>query len=324
MAEKCYIGVDLGGTNLKAGVVSPDARVLAKTSVPTQAHRGADFIIDNISKAIEDVRAKAGIPRDQVAGVGIGTPGTLDIAAGVVHYVPNMPLWRDVSVVERVVARTGYRVVLENDANAAAYGEYWVGAGRGVSSMVMLTLGTGIGSGIIANGRLIHGDTDCAGEIGHMVIEASGVKCACGNFGCLEAYASANSLVRRFREAIVAGEDSCLAEAARGTAPLEAKAIYEAATAGDMLANRIFHETAVYLGIGIVNVLHIINPARVVIAGGLINAGELLMGPVRRAVKERALPDSYRRCDIVFASLGEDAGFIGGAGCASVAFEISR
>jgi len=324
MTQECYIGVDLGATNLKAGAVTAGACVLARTSVQTQAHRGADFIVDNICRTIEAVREAAGVERQDVAGVGIGSPGTLDIKAGMVHFVPNMPLWCNVPVVREVSSRTGYRAVLENDANAAAYGEFWVGAGRGVFSMVMLTLGTGIGGGIIANGRLVHGDTDCAGELGHMIIEAGGVKCACGNNGCLEAYASANSLARRFAEAVNAGGDSTLARAVRSGQPVDAKAVCEAALAGDPLANRIFNETALYLGVGIVNILHIINPARVVIAGGLINAGDLLMRPIRQTVRNRALPDSYRRCDIVFASLGEDAGFIGGAGCALVAFGTSQ
>jgi len=324
MADKFYIGVDLGGTNIKAGVVAEDATVLCKTSTPTEADRGAGHIIDKICRVIETLRADCRLDPASIGGVGIGTPGTLDIRAGMVHLAPNMPLWRNVPVVDLVSKKTALKVVLENDANAAAFGEFWAGAGRGVSSLVMVTLGTGIGAGIIANGRLIHGDTDCAAELGHMIIEINGRQCACGNLGCLESYASAVSLVRRFQEAVAAGDDSSLAAAVRAGRPIEARDVCDAALAGDPLANRIFRETGVYLGIGIINILHMINPARVLISGGLIKAGDLLMNPIRETVEKRALPDAWRNCDIVFASLGEDAGFIGGAGCALTAFATSQ
>jgi len=324
MSEEYYVGVDLGGTNIKAGIVTSGARVVAKTSAPTQCEKGADHIVNRIHDIIEDMRQRAKLPREAIRGLGIGSPGTLDIKAGVVHFVVNMPLWREIEVVKRVSEKTGFRVLLENDANAAAYGEYWAGAGRNVTSMVMFTVGTGIGGGIIANGRLIHGDTDCAAELGHMIIESQGRKCDCGNWGCLEAYASGNSLVKRFKEALDAGAESRLAAGVRAGRKITSFEISEAALAGDDLSNRIFAETGVYLGVGIVNVMHIINPACVVISGGLINAGELLMAPIRRTVQERALPDARRNCRIVFATLGEDAGFIGGAGCALAEFGTSR
>jgi glucokinase len=324
MAEKYYVGVDLGGTNIKAGVVTENAQVLVKTSMPTEADRGADHIFERICGAVSGLMEECGLRRDEIGGIGVGSPGTLDTRAGVVHFAPNMPLWSNVNVVERVCDGTSIKTVLENDANAAAYGEFWAGAGQGVSSIVMFTLGTGIGGGIIANGRLIHGTTDCAGELGHMVIEVQGRKCACGNWGCLEAYASADSLARRFREAVAAGGDSVLAEDVRQGRPVDARAVCDAALAGDKLAHRIFWETGLYLGVGIVNVMHTINPARVIISGGLIKAGDLLMRPIRETVEKRALPDAQRHCDIMFASLGEDAGFIGGAGCALAAFGISQ
>ncbi len=324
MAGEYYIGIDLGGTNIKGGVVSSDAEVMSSMSIPTEADKGADHIINRICSVVDEVTAAAGMTRQDIAGMGVGTPGTLDTKAGVVHLAPNMPLWRDIPVVERVQACTGIRTVLENDANAAAFGEFWAGAGKGTRSMVMVTLGTGIGAGIIAHGRLIHGDTDCAAELGHMIIERNGRLCACGNQGCLEAYASAVSLVRRFREAVEAGSKSVLADDGHAGDDLDARMICDAALAGDELANRIFHETGVFLGIGIVNILHMINPARLLISGGLIKAGDLLMKPVKATVEMKALPDARRNCDIVFASLGEDAGFIGGAGCALTAFGTSQ
>jgi glucokinase len=324
MATKHYIGVDLGGTNIKAGVVTENAQVVVKTVLATEADKGADHIIDRICRAVKTLMSESGLSREDIGGIGVGSPGTLDTKAGVVHYAPNMPLWADVNVVERVYERTGMKTVLENDANAAAYGEFWAGAGKGVSSIVMFTLGTGIGGGIIANGRLIHGTTDCAGELGHMTIEVEGRECACGNHGCLEAYASANSLARRFKEAVAAGGESVLSARLAGGGQVDSRAVCDAALAGDELALRIFWETGVYLGVGIVNIMHTINPARVIISGGLIKAGDLLMRPIKDTVERRALPDAKRNCDIVFASLGEDAGFIGGAGCALAAFGISQ
>jgi glucokinase len=324
MTEKYYIGVDLGGTNIKAGLVTEKARVLARTSIPTEADGGPDHVLARIAEAALSVCKSSGISKDLIGGVGIGSPGTLDIKAGIVRFPPNLPGWRNVPVVERVSELTGFKAVLENDANAAAWGEFWAGAASDVHSMVMFTLGTGVGGGIIIDDVLLHGNTDSAAEIGHITIEADGRKCPCGNWGCLEAYASANSMARRFVEAVDAGEPSTLAAKARSGGKITSKMIYEAALAGDALANRIFGETGNYLGIGIVNMLHTLNPARVVLSGGMIAAGELLMRPVRETVEKRAIPDARRNCDIVFATLGEDAGFIGGAGCALVAFETSR
>jgi len=324
MPEKYYIGVDLGGTNIKAGLVTENGKVVERTSIPTEPDGGPDHVIGRIAEAAEIVRKAGGVSKDLVGGVGIGSPGTLDIKAGVVRFPPNLPGWRNVPVVERFTAITGLKAVLENDANAAAYGEFWAGAARDVHSMVMFTLGTGVGGGIIIDDVLVHGNTDSAAEIGHITIEANGRKCPCGNWGCLEAYASANSMARRFVEAVDAGEPSSLADKARGNGKITSKMIYEAAVAGDELANRIFRETGNYLGIGIVNMLHTLNPARVVLSGGMIAAGDMLMRPVRETVEKRAIPDVRRNCDIVFATLGEDAGFIGGAGCALVAFGTSR
>lgn len=324
MADKYYIGVDLGGTNIKAGVVAPDGKVAARTSISTEGERGPRHVIGRIGMAVETVISQSGLPREAIGGLCVGAPGTLDIRAGIVRRAPNLPGWVDIRVVEMVQERTGIRATLENDANAAAYGEFWVGASRNVPSMVMFTLGTGIGGGIIIDGRILHGNTDSAGEIGHMIIRDDGRKCVCGNWGCLEAYASALSLVRRFKEAVEAGEESVLAPALRAGADITSKAIFDAAIRGDGLSNRIYYETGVYIGIGVVNVLHTVNPARIVISGGMIGAGDLLMRPIRETVEKRALPDSKRNLEIVFAALGEDAGFIGGAGCALAAFGISR
>lgn len=324
MEKKYYIGVDLGGTNIKAGMVTEEAKVIVKTSIPTEREGGPDHVLGRICQAIENVRKRSGLSKESIGGATVGAPGTLDTKSGMVLYPPNLPGWRNVPLVEVVSKKTDLNVILENDANAAAYGEYWAGAAKGVDSMVMFTLGTGIGGGIIVAGKLVHGNTDCAAELGHMVIEVDGRECACGNRGCLEAYASADSLTRRFVEAVNAGTKSSLAESIRSGEDMNSKIIYEAARDGDELANKIYWETGVYLGIGIVNILHTLNPARVVLSGGLIGAGDLLMRPIRETVEKKALPDAQRNCTICFAALGEDAGLIGAAGCALAAFGTSQ
>lgn len=324
MQEKYYIGVDLGGTNIKAGMVTRKPKIIVKTSIPTEADQGPEHVLKRICSAIETVRKRSGLNKDDIAGVGIGAPGTLSIKDGVVTYPPNLPGWRNVPVVEYVERETGLCIRLENDANAAAYAEYWVGAGQGANPLVMLTLGTGIGCGIMIDGEIVHGCTDSAGEFGHIVIEVNGRKCACGNWGCLEAYASANSLVRRFVEAVKEGEDSTLAEKVNAGEEVNSQMIEEAARAGDALSARIFRETGVYLGVGIVNMLHTLNPSRILLAGGLALADDLIMDPVVETVEKRALPDPWRGCSIKFAELGEDAGLIGAAGCALNAFGTSQ
>ncbi len=324
MEEKYYIGVDLGGTNIKAGMVTTKPKVIVKTSIPTEAEKGPEHVLDRIADAAENVRKRSGLSRDLIGGIGVGSPGTLDIAAGVVLFPPNLTGWRNVPLVEHVAKKCGMQTVLENDANAAAYGEYWAGAAKGAESVVMFTLGTGIGGGIIVNGLLVHGNTDSAGELGHIVIEVDGRECPCGNRGCLERYASANAVAARFAEAVKRGEESMLADKVKAGEPLDAKTIEDAALAGDELSNKIYWETGTYLGIGIVNILHTLNPARVVLGGGLVGAGELLMRPVRETVEKRAIPDTQRNCVICLATLGEDAGLIGAAGCALAAFGTSQ
>jgi glucokinase len=324
MEEKYYIGVDLGGTNIKAGMVTDKAKVIVNTSIPTEAEKGPDYILDRICAAIESVRKRSGLSRENIGGVGVGAPGTLDIKAGLVLYPPNLPGWRNVPIIEHITKKTGLRAVLENDANAAAYGEYWAGAAKGAESAVMFTLGTGIGGGIIVHGQLVHGNTDCAAEFGHIIVEIEGRECPCGGHGCLERYASANALATRFAEAVLEGAESSLAARVRAGEKVTSRDVCEAAVEGDELSNKLLWETGMYLGVGIVNLMHTMNPARVVLAGGLAAAGELLMRPVRETVEKRAIPDAQRNCTICFATLGENAGLIGAAGCALAAFGTSR
>jgi glucokinase len=315
-----YLGIDLGGTNIKAGVVDDTGRPLSSVNRPTQAEQGPQVGLDNLVDAGRRAVAESGIGWDRIAGVGLGSPGTMDIHQGVLLDPPNLPGWVNWPIRDKLADRLGHRTVLQNDANAAAYGEFWVGAGRAASSMVLFTLGTGIGGGIVENGRIIEGRHSHGAELGHIVIQMeNGRRCSCGQFGHLEGYASATALVKRAQEALDSGEPSTLAAHHRaGT--LTAHAIDEAADRGDALARRLMHETARYLAVGAVCLMHTINPDIVLFGGGMIASGPRLLEEIRAHVAQIAFPVPARLTRIDYASLGGDAGFIGAAGCARLAF----
>lgn len=319
-----YIGLDLGGTNIKSGVVDEKARLLAKASTPTNGQAGPEAVIEAMAAAAHEVVAQAGLTMNQIARIGIGSPGPLDIQRGIVLATPNLPGWKSVPLRDSISERTGRPAVLENDANAAAFGEFWAGAGRdpSIRHLVMLTLGTGVGSGIIVDGKLVHGAFDLGAEAGHMILVPNGRLCGCGQRGCLEAYTSAGATARRAVEAIEAGENSSLKQTlAQGRDKITAKDVFEAAKAGDPLALRIVDETATYLGIACVSLSRILDPQMIVFAGGMILAGDFLFDRVRAAFKEHTWRCAPSPAQIVPAVLGNDAGFIGAA---AVAWEADR
>lgn len=322
MAKRCFVGIDLGGTNLKGGVVDEDREIRCKTSVPTEAEHGPEHVIQRMAELVERVIGEAGLRKEEVESVGIGSPGSMSHKRGVVIKPPNLPGWQDVPLRDRIKELTGLPTTLENDANAAAWGEFWAGAGRGTRHMVMLTLGTGVGGGIIINGRLIRGHFDNAAELGHWIVQPNGRPCGCGQKGCLEAYASASYTAQRATEALQAGESSSLSEVLRSKGQVTSEDVVNAANAGDALAKRIFDETCYYLAIACVNIQHATNPERVVLAGGMIAAGEdTLLKPIREKAAEMAWKAADDLPDITFATLGNDAGLIGAAGCAWLARE---
>ncbi len=314
--NKPVVGVDLGGTNIKLGLISPDGEVLERNSTETRAERGPEAVAGRICDAVLGLLARAGLDRRAVAGVGIGSPGTIDLQAGVVTFSPNLPGWHDVPLRRLVEEGTELGCVLDNDANAAALAESWVGAGRGKSSLILLTLGTGIGGGIVLDGRIWHGGNGVAGEIGHMSIDPDGPECGCGNRGCLEAFASATGMVRRMKEAIEKGEKTSLADQAE---TLTARRIHEAAEAGDQAARRTVQMTGRYLGIGVSNLMHILNPEVIAFSGGMTGAGRMLMDPLLEEADWRTMEAPRRDVKICFAELPEDAGIIGAARCLMLA-----
>lgn len=298
------------------GAVAVDgSRVMGEHSRPTDASRGADAVIASIAAMARETRARLDElePDAQVHGVGIGAPGPLDTARGVVLLTPNLG-WVDVPLRDTLAEALDLPAVLDNDANCAVLGECWVGAARGARHAIGMTIGTGIGGGLVLDGRLHHGAADCAGEIGHMTIDMDGRRCPCGNYGCLEAYASGPAIAMRAREEVRAGVETSLVALAGGSIDaITAQTVFAGAREGDELARDVVRDTAHYLGAGVANLLNVFNPDLVVIAGGVTQAGDLLFEPLRREVTRRAFRPAVESCRIVPGTLHGLAGVYGAA-----------
>ena len=314
--RRYVLGVDLGGTKISVGAMPDDgSREIAVRSSPTRAEQGPDAVVDRIVEMIETVvavtMAEEGVPRSAFAGVGVGAPGPLDHDRSVVVVAPNLG-WRNVPLRALVTERVGLPAVLDNDANCATLGEAWIGAARGARYVLGLTLGTGIGGGLIVGGRLYHGASNVAGEVGHMTIETQGRRCACGNYGCLEAYASGPNIAQRAREALEAGEPSVLPAMVGGDLSLvTAQHVYDANDRGDEVAREVVRETARFLGAGVANLLNVFNPDVVVLAGGVTRAGPALFEPLRAEVRRRAFKTAVDAARIVPGTLQGTAGVVG-------------
>jgi len=314
-----YIGLDLGGTNIKAGVTDESGRALAKVSVATGAEGGPDAVVVNMSSAAKQAVAKAGIGLSQIDYVGIGAPGPVDFDAGVVLAAPNMPGWKNIALRDKIAAQLGRPAVLENDGNAAAFGELWAGAGRdpSIRHLLMLTLGTGVGGGFIANGKLIRGAHGFGSEPGHIVVNPGGPRHTSGSPGCLEMYASAHACGKRAAELIEAGHPTSLKDAYLSKQKqVSAKDVFDHAKLGDDLAERIVAEVTQYLGIACVNLCRIFDPQMIVFAGGMILAGDDLFDRVRKVFADFTWHIESPLPKIVPSQLGNDAGFIGAAAVA--------
>lgn len=319
MNDGRYIaGVDLGGTTINTGVVSFDGqRVLGLHTAPTQADRGPKYVVDKIIGMVRESMRIASdeeaLDDDAIVGIGVGSPGPLDRATGTVIETPNLG-WRNFPLRDLIANAVGLPAELDNDANAATIGEWWVGAGKDVESMVGVTLGTGIGGGIVLGGKLYHGASDVAGEIGHMSIDSTGRKCKCGNYGCLEAYASGPAIAARAVEGLQTGEESLLPELVEGElSRITAETVYEGIVAGDAFAREVMRDTAKFLGSGLANLINILNPDMIVISGGVTRAGDHLLEPLRNEVRRRAFRPAFESCEIVTSELGTSAGVIGAA-----------
>ena len=314
--EHYIIGVDLGGTNIVAGAMPLDGgREFAMRTTPTRVEEGPARVVERIASMIEEVIAgtisETGASREQFAGVGIGSPGPLNRETGVVISASNLRFY-NFPLRDEVSRLTALPASLDNDARCATLGEHWRGAARGVRNVLGMTIGTGIGGGLIVDGKLYHGSSDVAGEIGHMTIDSTGRRCTCGNYGCLEAYASGPAIADRAREALDGNEASILPSLVGGDpARITAQTVYEASKKGDMIAREVVRETARFLGTGVSNLINIFNPEMVVITGGVTQAGDALFEPLRAEVRRRAFKPAVDACRIVPGALPLSAGVVG-------------
>ena len=319
-----FAGVDLGGTNIKAALVDDRGRTVAFHTEPTHADRGPEEAAARMGRAVHTLASLAGIATTDIARVGLGSPGPLDIPRGTIVRAGNLPGWDDFPLRDRVAAHAGREVTFANDANAAGYGEFWVGSAQGASSLVLLTLGTGVGGGIIIGEVNVEGAHSHGSECGHILVDPAPTArmCPCGQPGHLEAYTSATSLKAMVRERIAAGATGSLAAAVAAGVDLTPILIAREAERGDPLATDVLMEAARWLGIGIVSLMHAIDPEAVVIGGAMTfgrernPVGRAFLERVKREVHGRTFPVLAERTSIRYASLGGDAGSIGAAGLA--------
>jgi glucokinase len=310
------VGIDLGGTNIVSGCLAEDgSAILGVRSVATGAEEGPDAVVQRIITAAKEsiAETRKAVPGADLIGAGVGAPGPLNTRSGMVLLTPNLG-WVNMPLRQRLRDGLGLRTALDNDANCAVLGEWWMGAARGTRMAVGLTIGTGIGGGIIIDGRLYHGASDIAGEVGHMTIDINGRRCKCGNYGCIEAYASGPNIALRAVEALESGTESSLPGYVGGDlAKITAQTVYRAAQAGDELALEVVRDTAKFLGAAVASLVNIFNPEAVVIVGGVTLAGESLFVPLRREVNRRAFKPAVRVCRIVPGELTGVAGVYGAA-----------
>ena len=311
---KCFIGIDLGGTNIKFGIFDGDLKLVSKASAATFADMGPDAVVETIGKNIERLLKKLGFGADDIISIGMGSPGPAKYREGIIIKSTNMPKFVNVPIAKMVSERLERKpIFFENDANAACFGEYTSGAGKGVRDMVFFTLGTGVGGGIIHDGKLVRGCGDNGAELGHMIVFPGGRLCNCGQRGCVEAYASASNIAKRATEAIDSGSYSSLRKVLEEKGAITSEDVYEHLGFGDELAKEVTEKAAEALGIICVNMLHATEPKRIVFGGGMIGAGDVLLERIKYYFKKYVWNLKEEKTEICFAVLGEDAGIIGAA-----------
>ncbi|WP_298529545.1 ROK family protein [uncultured Ruminococcus sp.] len=313
---KYYVGIDLGGTNIVAGVVDESYKIIAKASTKTNCPRPEKEIAEDMAKMAVEAVKNADLTLDDIEWIGIGTPGIANSATGIIEYSNNLG-FKDTPMVKYItefIGRNDTPVFIENDANAAAYGEYVAGAAKGAKNAVCITLGTGVGGGIIIDGKIYAGSNFAGAEIGHTVIEVDGVQCSCGRKGCFEAYSSATGLIRMSKEAMEQFPDSIMNKMAEEKGKVTARTSFDAMRAGDKPAKDVVDKYIKYLAAGITNTINIFQPDVLCIGGGVCNEGDPLLLPVKELVKKEVYTrNSPKNCEIVIAKLGNDAGIIGAA-----------
>jgi glucokinase len=315
--QKLVLGIDLGGTTVTILAVNTSGKIIGKTKIMTEAQKGPDDVIARIADAAKKMVSGLGLSMKDIWRAGMGTPGPLDSKKGEIYGPVNLKGWGTVKLKEKMTKALGVKTAVENDANCAVYGEKWIGAAKNADNVVGLTLGTGIGGGVIAGGRLIRGANYNAGEIGHISLNPEGRKCNCGAKGCFERYCSATGIAITAKEKIDSGKKTVLLDMAGGNAEkITSKMVFEAMEKGDALAKETWDDFIKYLGAGVANCVNFMNPSIIVISGGVINAGDKLFGPLIQAVRNQTFDATFYAVKIVAAKLGEEAGAIGAAGLA--------
>lgn len=306
------IGVDLGGTNIVVGIVNSENQIVSRAQCPTNTPRSAESIFDDIAKLVDEALQKKDIKREEILSVGVGTPGSVNKETGYIEFANNLD-FNQVPAQQMLYDRLQIPVYLDNDANCAALGEAVAGAGNGVKNFVAVTLGTGVGSGIIVNGKLVVGLNFAAGEMGHQVIVYNGIHCSCGRRGCWEKYASATALVEQTKDAMKADHDSKMWEIVNNNIDkTNGKTAFDADRLGDAAAHRVVTQYIDYLACGLINIVNALQPDMICIGGGISNEGEYLLKPLRRIIeRERYSIYAKKQTTIVKAALGNDAGVIG-------------
>ena len=316
MTDKC-VGIDLGGTFIKFVVTDHRGNASEILELPTPTDGGPEGLVEQMVCGARKVMDSIAAPGEQVLGVGVGSPGPLDLDAGVVLAMPNIAGMVNVPLRDMVGDPLGLPVALENDANAAAYGEYISGAGKDADDLVVLTLGTGVGGGVVIGGELLHGAHQMGAELGHMIIVPDGEPCACGQRGCLERYCSAKFMAERTMARMASEKPrTALSAIVEGKGSIDAKDINEARAAGDAFAAEVWDRTARYLALGCVNLARIFDPDKIVLTGGMAKAGADLVDPVRRHFADLHWVMTEIKTEVAIAALGSDAGAIGAAGVA--------
>lgn len=311
------IGVDMGGTKILSAVIDAEGNILGTAKVPTKADRGPSVVIDRIAGSIRKAIDKSGVAAASIQAVGIGAPGPLDPATGVVIFAPNLR-WKDVRLKDELEARVGFPTYVDNDVNVGTLGEHVFGAGQGFQNVVGIFVGTGIGGGIILQGELFHGASKTAGEIGHIIVKAGGPRCGCGTRGCLEAIASRTAMTKQFQKAIKKGQKSVLSELTRGDlSAIRSGVLAKAIRLNDKLTLKVIKKTTKYLGVGIGSIVNFLNPEMIVLGGGVVEAlDDTFLDDIRAAAKKYALPNTLSGVQIVPAKLGDNAGILGAAALA--------
>lgn len=312
--DRLAIGVDLGGSKIGIALVKKNGEIEKYIKIPTHAEQGKELTISRIKQGIYRVIEEKDLKIDNIIGIGIGAPGPLDYKEGVIHCAPNLPGWKEVPLASIIKDEFQIPVIIENDANVAAWGEKIFGVARGIDDMVCLALGTGIGAGLILGGKIYHGKNNLAGEIGHITVNKEGPRCNCGNYGCLEAYSSAAGIKNRIYSKIKRLKaDNETISLTPDLNQISLVQIFELVRKGNEIVKNIVEEAIEYLGIGIAAIINILNPEMIVLVGGLANEGEKLLNPLKEVIYKRAMSSHLSDLKIVFGQLGDYAGVIGAA-----------